>query len=120
MHKGLRAAGYVDARAFLRGSAVRGIRGRDGTPFDSGGVKSDFDVAISSSSLMAKAKQFGVQLRSSGTRSEPLTPGHLRDLGLADLQESLSHSVGRDVTLMLYESEDAIESRDEPYMTIPE
>lgn len=101
LNAGLAEAGYADASALLQGSAVTGRSFRTGTPFDVGRV-SDFDVALASPKLLARARELGVGLRSAGTRTGPLSAAQVQQLGLGPLQQSLSQMAGRPVNFMVY------------------
>jgi hypothetical protein len=111
-------AGYSDVQAVLQGSAVTGVRANSkpgipaGTPFDV--IKSsDFDVAIVSPTLLSKAKELHIPLRSKDTRTGPLRRADLSRLGLGDLPKSLLDTLykrdGRQINFMIFESlEDAL------------
>lgn len=99
---GLKRAGYDDANAYMQGSSVTGKSFKTGSPFDEGRV-SDFDIAITGDTLMAKAQQLGIPLRGEGTRTGPLTPRQLEMLGLSSLQAELGGLAGgRPVNFMIY------------------
>ncbi|GAB4002272.1 hypothetical protein GCM10028772_02920 [Nocardioides ultimimeridianus] len=76
-----------------------------GRPFDGGSVPSDFDIALASPSLLRRASELGIGLRSSGTRTGPLLEGDLQNLNLSNLQVILSGAAGRDVNFMIYGSD---------------
>jgi hypothetical protein len=108
LYTGLKSAGVIDAQAGFQGSAVTGFRFRPpNEPFDLGRL-SDFDVAIASPSLLQRAKELGIGVRSQGSRTGPLFPNEISMLGLAELQTSLSASAGRPVKFMLFESFDTV------------
>jgi hypothetical protein len=108
LYGGLRSAGVTDAQAGFQGSSVTGFRFRPpNDPFDLGRL-SDFDVAIASPSLLRRAKELGIGVRSQGSRTGPLFPNEISMLGLAELQTSLSASAGRPVKFMLFESFDTV------------
>lgn len=90
---GLRAAGFADAQPVLQGSSVTGHSFGNDIPFDVGRV-SDFDIAIASPSALFRAQSVGVQTRSSGVRTGPLTGAQLQRLGLGDLAHTLSRAPG--------------------------
>jgi hypothetical protein len=104
----LNKAGYTDSECFMRGSSVTGESFKTGAPF---GPQSDYDVAVASESPLSRAKAVGVKLISQGTRTVPLTNGQVMKLGLGDLQQSLSASVGRKVSLMIYNSVSSVTDR---------
>ena len=105
---GLENAGYNDAGATFQGSSVTGKSFRTGEAFDVGRT-SDFDIAISGESLMNKAKELGIPLRSGGVRTGPLTDAQLKKLGLDGLRNQLSSQAGRPVNFMIYSTaEEAI------------
>jgi RHS repeat-associated protein len=101
LNKGLADAGYADAHALLQGSAATGRSFRTGAAFDVGRL-SDFDIALGSPTLFARAQGLGVGLRSAGTRTGPLSATQVKQLGLGPLQNSLSLMAGRDVRFMIY------------------
>jgi hypothetical protein len=107
---GLEQMGITDAQAFLRGSSVTGNSFRTGLAFDVGRT-SDFDVAISSPSLLERAKSVGIQLRSKGTRTSPLKGKLLERIELTHLVNDLNKDVGREISVMLYISPEAVYSR---------
>jgi len=109
----MRGAGYDDVQAVLQGSGVTGARAMSkpgipaGTPFDV--LKaSDFDVALVSPKLLAKAKELGIPLRGGGYRTGPLWPGNLRAMGVGDLSDDLLKTLyqheGRRINFMIFES----------------
>ena len=103
VRSGLSRAGYGDVEPILQGSAVTGRSFRTGQPFDSGRI-SDFDVALASPTLIQRAKELGIGLRSNGTRTGPLGERDLQALGLKELAENMTRKVGRDVNFMIYDS----------------
>jgi hypothetical protein len=117
LNAGLAEAGYADARALLQGSAVTGRSFRTGAAFDAGRV-SDFDVAIGSPTLLARARELGVGLRSGGTRTGPLNAAQVQRLGLGPLQQSLSREAGRPVNFMIY-GDAAAAAKRAPSVPIP-
>lgn len=109
MHDGLGKAGYPDARAILQGSAITGKSFKTASPFNAGRI-SDFDIAVSSQSMLQAAKDAGIGLRSGGTRTGPLSERDVRKLGLFDLANQATNQVGRPVNFMIYNAaERAIE-----------
>ena len=114
---GLASAGYGDVRPILQGSASTGRSFVKGQPFDFQRV-SDFDVALASPDLLARAKTLGISLRSGGARTGPLEARELKLLGLDDLAKSMSERAGREVNFMIYkDSSDAI--RRSPSIEVP-
>ncbi|MFG6085747.1 hemagglutinin repeat-containing protein [Stenotrophomonas indicatrix] len=114
---GLASAGYGDVRPILQGSASTGRSFVKGQPFDFQRV-SDFDVALASPDLLARAKALGISLRSGGARTGPLEARELKLLGLDDLAKSMSERAGREVNFMIYkDSSDAI--RRSPSIEVP-
>ena len=100
---GLREAGYGDTVPVFQGSAVTGVKYTTGEAFDLG-RRSDFDIALASPALFARAKAAGVKLRSgSPSRTAPLKPRDLERLGLLELAGRLSAGMDRDVHFMIYE-----------------
>jgi len=88
---------------------------RTGARFDVGRV-SDLDVAVVSKDLLSKAKDIGLELRSSGTRTGPLSPDELKALRLDKLAAQLSHQAGRAVNFVIYQSEQALNNRGNAYL----
>jgi filamentous hemagglutinin len=117
LNAGLKNTGIHDAESIFQGSAVTGKKYTTGEPFDAGRV-SDFDIAISSPSLMEKARDAGISLRSQGSRTGPLKPSELKALGIYDLQKQLSEQAGRPVNFMIYSTTDAATSR-APSIMVP-
>lgn len=103
LRSGLAAAGFEGVEALFQGSAVTGAKFTTGAAFDVGRV-SDFDIALAGSDLLERATEIGVELRSKGSRTGPLTITQLKELGLFDLQQQLSKLAGRDVKFMIFES----------------
>lgn len=103
LNGGLRAAGYDDVTGIFQGSSVTGQSLHTGAAFDVGRV-SDFDIALASPQLLSRADALGTGLRSSGSRTGPLTAAQLQRLGLGDLATSLSSSAGRPVNFMIFDS----------------
>ena len=68
---GLREAGYGDVVPVFQGSSVTGVKYTTGAPFDVG-RRSDFDIALASPTLFARAKATGARLRADGVRTGPL------------------------------------------------
>jgi filamentous hemagglutinin len=105
LRAGLKSAGYDDVTPLLQGSAVTGRSFRTGAPFDVGRT-SDFDVALASPQLLARAKELGIGLRSGGSRTGPLTARDAARLGLSGVRSGLSRRSGRPVNFMIYGSAD--------------
>ncbi|MFI1256501.1 RHS repeat domain-containing protein [Streptomyces netropsis] len=103
INSGLSEAGYGDASAIFQGSSVTGRSYKSGQPFDSGRV-SDYDVALASPSMLQRAADAGISLRSGGTRTGPLKDRDLQKMGLTGLSNSLSRDAGRPVNFMVYGS----------------
>ncbi len=101
LHAGLAAAGHPDAVAIVVGSSVTGRRFLTGAAFDAGRL-SDVDVAVASPSLMDRAAGLGVELRSGGARTAPLSAAQVRALGLDEVTSQLSDRAGHPVKLMVY------------------
>lgn len=94
----------------LQGSAVTGKSFRTGNAFDGGRV-SDFDIALAGPDVLARAKQLGIGLRSGGTRTGPLSPVQIKQLGLGNVQRVLSNQAGRPVNFMIYSDVSAAAAR---------
>lgn len=105
---GLSLAGHDGVTPILQGSSVTGASFRTGRPF---GEHSDYDVALASPDLLARAAAIGIPLRSGGTRTGPLRAADLARLGLSGLARELSSSVSRPVNFMIYESVDSAVGR---------
>jgi RHS repeat-associated protein len=110
LRRGLRDKGYDDVVVAFRGSSVTGVSYRTGEAFDAGRI-SDYDVALVSPRLMAKADELGIQMRSRYTRTAPLDPKRLEQLGLTQLAAQLSESAGRRVSFMIYDSLESVLKR---------
>lgn len=108
LRSGLSDSGATGITPIFQGSSVTGKSYKTGRPF---GSHSDFDVALAGSELLSRAKQAGVELRSGGTRTAPLSEADLGRMGLADLAESLTGMANRDVHFMIYESVEGAISR---------
>ena len=124
LHDGFTNAGYPDATAQVQGSGATGVsfggKNPDGTPRPFG-PHSDYDVAVISPDLLAKAKaldQAKLQawkdggkkgkkpqsiLRGGGTRTGPLHGKELRELGLNDLANEMEKKYGREVNFMAFQ-----------------
>ena len=98
------AAGIDDAEFYMQGSAVTNQRFDDGTPFDA--EKSDFDVLVVSEKLATRAREAGLDFRSSG-RSQPVDDiGLAEAVGIGDAWVAVADRAGRDVSLMVVSSAD--------------
>jgi filamentous hemagglutinin len=128
--KRLKRSGYDDIQAVLHGSAVTGVRATSklklgipaGTPFDAMKM-SDFDVALVSPKLLAKAKEIGIPTRGSAKmRTGELWPGNLHSLGIGDVRDVLSKTLyyhdGRKINFMIFGSLEEALSRG-PSIRIP-
>jgi len=124
LDQGLKSAGFDDVTPIFQGSSVTGFKGFDskkgdklkksaGTIFDTGSSElSDLDIAISSRQILEKVKPLRIHTRGGGTRVL-LSEDNLDDLRLANLVESLSNRVGRDVNFMVFDStENALSKKD--------
>jgi RHS repeat-associated protein len=114
---GLTDAGYSDAVAAFQGSSVTGVKHTTGQPFDVERV-SDFDIALASPTLLARAKELGIELRSGGVRTRPLTADDLESLGLSKLAVQLSQSAGRPVNFMIFDTLETAVNR-APSIVVP-
>lgn len=117
MRGGLSRAGYGDVEPILQGSAVTGKSFRTGQEFDVGRV-SDFDIALASPELLQRAQSSGIGLRSSGTRTGPLSARDLKALGFRELASKFSAQSGREVNFMIYGSSTEATSR-APSLVLP-
>jgi hypothetical protein len=105
--RGLADAGYPNAEAAFQGSSVTGRSFHTGLPFDFQRV-SDFDIALGGNDIFGAAKAAGAEMRSGGTRTEPLHE-YLGHLGIVPLQADLQLLANRPVAFMAYRSiEDAL------------
>ncbi len=104
------AAGYDDVDAFMQGSAASGAKYNNGRPIQldssAGITPSDYDVAIVSPKLLAKADELGLKMRGE------MTPSQIGQLGLTDIQNSLTAASkgGKIVNFKLYKSIDDVYS----------
>lgn len=114
---GLARGGHRDATPYIKGSAVTGYSYRTGEAFDVG-RRSDYDIAIVSPALMQRAAGAGVELRSGGTRTRELSPREMELLGLGTVVRDLRGQSGRKVTVMIYQSHQALEIRG-PNLMLP-
>ncbi|PKO26840.1 MAG: hypothetical protein CVU36_22545 [Betaproteobacteria bacterium HGW-Betaproteobacteria-9] len=114
---GLKSAGYPDVEPILQGSAVTGKSFGTGAPFDVGRV-SDFDVALASPSLLQRAQDLGIGVRSGGTRTGPLSARDLEALGLTKFASEISTQAGREVNFMIYQSP-AVAVQRAPSISLP-
>jgi RHS repeat-associated protein len=117
LYGGVGSAGYDDVTAILQGSSVTGVKYTTGKPFDVGRV-SDYDIALASPSLLDRARELGIGLRSGGTRTGPLTAPELEQLGLSGVAGDLSQMAGRPVNFMVFQSAEVAMSRS-PSIVLP-
>jgi hypothetical protein len=126
----LKAAGYDDIKTVLHGSAVTGVRATSktklgipaGAPFDAM-IMSDFDIALVSPKLLARAKELGIPTRGAAKmRTGELWPGNLNALGIGDIRQVLSKTLyqqnGRKLNFMIFGSMEEALSRG-PSIRIP-
>jgi filamentous hemagglutinin len=99
----LSRAGYQDVEPILQGSAASGRSFNTGAAFDLGRT-SDFDIALASPTLLARAKELGIDLRQGGTRTGPLTQRDLAALGLREMANQMSKQAGRPVNFMVFQA----------------
>lgn len=101
------------AKAFMQGSAVTGVEhDAPHRAFDVG-RRSDFDVAIMSSELIARAEKAGVKVKDAGfgrgKYTQPLDkPELVKAMGLDEVATVLSTAYDRKVNFIVYESAAAI------------
>ncbi len=115
LNSGLGEAGYSGTQAVFQGSSVTGVGFKSGLPF---GDHSDYDIALGGEDLFNAAKEAGIGLRSGGTRTGPLNPAQLEQLGLSDMQARLEGMAGREVHFMVYQTIDGAVGRS-PSMLVP-
>ncbi len=115
LNGGLSEAGYSETQAAFQGSSVTGVGFRSGLPF---GDHSDYDIALGGDDLFNAAKEAGIGLRSGGTRTGPLNPAQLEQLGLSEMQAQLEGMAGREVHFMVYQSIEGAVGRS-PSMLVP-
>jgi RHS repeat-associated protein len=102
----MRQAGYDDAEAFMQGRAASGAKYNRGNPIPLNAraqiTPEDYDVAIVSPKMIAKAKESGLRNFLSG----PLDEKQLAALGLAGARQRLTAASkgGKPVNFKLYES----------------
>ena len=106
-----------DTRFAVRGSAITGdgfldkMNGYFKDFFDVG-RKSDWDVAIVSSTLFDRARKLGVELRQGGRRTVVLKEDALRELGLLEIWKKIRVFPGREKSdLMLFASPESLNRR---------
>ncbi|VTS07772.1 hypothetical protein [Tuwongella immobilis] len=91
----MRLAGYDDVEAFMQGSSASDCKYNNGNPIKLDGragiTPSDYDVAIVSPKVAARAKELGIDVMKG-----PLSPKDVAALGLQDTQDALTaaHEVG--------------------------
>ena len=107
----LNAIGATDATLVVQGSAVRGASFAEHAVFDVGRV-SDLDIAISSSSLLEKARGLGIRIKGGGTKTFELTSRQIDDLGLSQMQSTLRNSSGRPVNFIITDAVDTALAKD--------
>lgn len=128
LNSGLKAAGFEDVTPIFQGSSVTGFKGFDkvkdgsltrsaGSIFDTGGV-SDFDVGLSSSQLLARAKEVGATLIGKGTRTFELDNRILKKLGLFELRQSLQKQTDRPVNFVVFDSVKTATSKNDSFSII--
>ena len=108
---GFAKVGLKDAKIFMQGSAVTGVKYETKEAFDVG-RKSDFDIAVVQGELFEKAKDLGLI---KGDRSIPIDfkdTETLAKLGLTEMQEKLSKLAGRPVNFMIFETEAAVRAKE--------
>lgn len=93
--------GHGNTEPVLQGSAVTGASFNEGRPF---GPQSDFDIALVSGDLMNRAIENGVEFRSGGGRTAPLTTRQQHQLGLRQIAIDLSRLAGREVNFMIFQT----------------
>jgi filamentous hemagglutinin len=101
LQAGLEKAGHTGVQPLFQGSSATGESFRKKVPFDQGRT-SDYDIALASPELFARAIEIGVKTRGKGTRTGPLKPKEMRRLGPNKIQRELSRAAGRPVKFMLY------------------
>ena len=97
------AAGFDDAELFMQGSSVSRVKYATKEVLDArAGIKpSDYDVAVVSPKLVARAEELGLDIHKG-----PLTAEQVSALGLREAQESLTKASkgGRPVNFKVYET----------------
>jgi filamentous hemagglutinin len=114
----LSSTGYKDVTVYLRGSSVTGHSYETGRAFDAG-RQSDYDLAIVSRELFQQAREMGVRMRTGESRTVVLRSSDrvARELKLDRLLQSLEDASGREVTVVIHSSLDALKARG-PYLPI--
>lgn len=116
LNDGLDEAGYPETKAAFQGSSVTGVGYASGEPF---GDHSDYDIALGGDDIFNAAKDAGIDLRSGGTRTGPLTPEQIDQLGLSDMHAQLEEMAGgREVNFMVHQDIDDALDRS-PSMLVP-
>jgi filamentous hemagglutinin len=101
---------YPDLDMAFQGSAVTGRSHDTGRPFDEGRT-SDYDIAVSGDSIYRAAQERGIEFRSDGVSTGPLTDADLRALGLDGIVGDASGEAGRKVNIMIYRTMDEATDR---------
>jgi filamentous hemagglutinin len=117
LYAGLGKAGIDDVTAIFQGSSVTGKKFTTGAAFDVGRL-SDFDIALASRTLLQRAKELGIELRSGGTRTGPLKAIDIERLGLTELRQQLSEQAGRPINFMIFDSVESAVGRS-PGIIVP-
>jgi hypothetical protein len=111
-------AGFRDVEAAVQGSSVTGFSFDTGEPLGPGGPK-DFDIAISSPSLLDRARSLGIKFRGADPRTGPLTAEQIAQLNLTEVNARLNRMAGRPVNFMLFGSKADIAARG-PSIRVPQ
>lgn len=75
------------------------------------GDHSDYDISLASETLLERARQVGVQLRSRKTRTAPLSWTALKNLNLDRVIKKLEAIAQREVHFMIYQTKEQVIDR---------
>ncbi|GAL87795.1 RHS repeat-associated core domain-containing protein [Sporocytophaga myxococcoides] len=106
---GLAKLGYKNTNLYMQGSSITARSAETGELFDVG-RKSDFDLALTGEDIFKKAEELGLV---KGDRTGPINLGseEASKLGISDLLEEISNSIGRDVNVMIFKTVEAIKAK---------
>jgi len=112
LYAGFAAAGYGDIIATVQGSGATNQSHETGRAFDEARV-SDYDVAIQSPQLVARAVELGISLNGA------LDDVALKRLGLAALRAQLSAAREREVNFLVVDPERSVNILDRAGIPVP-
>jgi DNA polymerase/3'-5' exonuclease PolX len=109
IQSGFSKLGHKDTTLYLQGSSVTGKSFLTKESFDVG-RKSDFDLAVSGTSLFEKAEKLGLT-KGNRTRSINLGSDEAKLLGINAVLDKASKLKSRDVNIMIFKSVDDIKKK---------